>query len=609
MKKRVIVIIAIILAVIIAALTLGLTLSKCTGGKKIVQVVMVDTDKDNDNDTDDDTDDDDDDDDDDSDDEDDDFDPFMSDDITLDLGYDEDVVYKSSELVEDVSELYMLYANNDKDHIATTLYRGMTGSVYWGTEYLDLHAYNQHYTDEMIDKEFARFKELGLRVLRSGLWSEYMFTGDPENPWDADSPEMLRFYEFCKAADKYDLTVAPLFAWNYPAFLYGGGQYLDEVGYLYPREVDEDGNTRVIERWGTYFEYPDVDEMNRRLSEFVVAAMQGFKDHGVTNVEFVFLGNEPHEDGGSATGAFVDYQIDSFRAIHNALKAAGLRDDIKLIGPNQGVQTQRFGLAQAFMQRAPEVFDIYSSHGMTAVENSLADVYESDYTRFSGWVEKMEIHDLLNVKEIWSDEGNANADVYGEHGFDDTWIGVQLCSRYAAINNSGIGGLNVWQIFDQLWPTYYGTGGEYQFGAQVDGAAPSFYKTETPYSALYAISLYSKYMGSNQKGMGYGTSYKSEVEDIDSGLVISTVKRGDGHWSIMVVNNSTDPRTCQINFSESLGGATLYRYRYLASEANPATNFKIPTADCGFTNVGDTLIDTLPGGSVCVYSTYKEIAE
>ena len=611
MKKRVIAIIAIILAVIIAALALGLTLSKCTGGKKVVQVVMVDTDKDNDDDTDDDTNDDDDDDDDDfDDDEDDDFDPYKSDNITLDTGFTDYETHNPDDIVNssEESELFILNANNSKEHIATSLYRGMSGAMYWGTEFMEMNVFNQAYSEEMIDKEMGRFADLGLKVLRVGLFSDYGFTGNPENPWSADTPQMLNFYKFCRAADKHGLIVAPMFAWSYPNFLYGGSQYMSEVNYMYPRELDEDGNPIIVMNWGNYFEKPNVELMNERFSSWVVTAIQGFKDHGIENVDYAFFGNEPHEDGGTATGAFVDYQVGTFSAVHEALKAAGLRDRIKMIGPNQSCVTPRAGLAVAFMSRAPQVFDIYSSHYAMLGQTSVEDNYTNCAENYDGWMDKMDDFEIRNVKEFWLDESGGNANHFID-GYEDTWIGVIYCSMYTAAINSGISGMLPWQIFDQLWPQYYGSGGEYKFGVQKGGSAPSFYESERPYPMLYALSLFTKYMSSWDDVYGLGTSYRCEVEDESSGLHITMIQRGDGEYSIAVINPTTDDKSYQINLEETLGGATLYRYRYSAGEADVSLNFEVPKADIAFTNVEKTIVDTVPGGTVAIYSTIKDINE
>lgn len=614
MKKRIIAIIAAVLAVLIAVGVILFSLSRCndsTGKKTVIKKVVV-TNNDSD-DPDDDYNDDEDDyydddyyDDNGYDDDNYDDDPYDSDDINLSNGYDDAIVYRPSDIMTNSSELYQLNVNNDSANVASPFFRGTTGSVYWPTEYLDMNVYNQSYTPEMNDFELSRFADIGLTVLRTGFWTDWMFTGDPENPWDNDSEIMNKFYDFCRDADRYGLKVAPLFGWSYPCFLYGADQFLSEVNYMYPRKLDENGNRIVVERWGYYFEEPDTELMNQRFADWVVASIQGFKDHGITNVEYIFFGNEPREDGGTAEGAFVEYQLKTFSAAHEALKAAGLRDFVKIIGPNQSAVTPRAGLACAFLDRAPGVFDIISTHHSPYGADATEDRYSDAATIYDGWLEKMDDRNLRDKMEFWCDEYITNADKYGEHGAYDAWTGVQQCAGLVAATNAGVTGINYWQIFDQLWPGYFGSGGEYLYGAQRDGSCPTLYESMMPSATFYAHTLFTKYMSSNKNP---GVSYRCEAEDDTCGLYVTAVKLPSGDTSVMVVNHTTDERSYQLNFATAMGGKTMYRYLYNVATTVPNLQYNYLPADMAFTNVGDTLVDTVPGGSVVVYSTIKNVAE
>ena len=148
MKKRIIAIVAIILAVLIA---LAVIFVSCDGddkgGKKKQQVVIITKDDDDDGDEpveeepDEDPDEND--------------DPYAPDDITLDDGYNIDIVYSPSEIMESNSDFYQLSVNNNEENIASPFFRGTTGSVYWCTEYMDKNAFGQAYTEEMLDYEFS----------------------------------------------------------------------------------------------------------------------------------------------------------------------------------------------------------------------------------------------------------------------------------------------------------------------------------------------------------------------------------------------------------------------------------------------------------------------
>lgn len=602
-NKKVIAIIAVVLALLITAGTLAFIFVSCDGDeeggkKKKTVVVMTSNKKDNTDDSEEPDDYDD------YDDGDYDDDPYASDDITLDLGYTDSSKYSIDDLVDSKSEVYKLKSYN-ASQIAVTNWRGVFGSNYYPTEFMGPDVYGRSYTEEMLDLELTRYANMGLTHVRTLFWSDWSYTGDENDPWDWESERMLAFYDWCKKVESYGLQVVPMMGWSYACFLYGGDQYLSEVDYMYPKKYDADGNTIIVEQFGYWYQDPDCEEANRRFSRWVTEAYQAILDHGVTNLNSFLLGNEPHEDGGTATGAFVNYQIDTYSAVHEALKAAGLRDKVTLIGPNQSAPSGRAGLAQAFMDRAPDVFDVYSSHYTPLGQTAVDDVYSDAKTVYEGYMSRMDDHELRNNREFWLDEFLANGDKYNEFE-NDTYVGVQMCSSLVAAMNSGISGICVWEMVDQLWPDYYGSGGEYKYGVQLDGSLKSLYDSELPYSSYYAFSLITKYMS-----QANSTTYVSEAEDESSGLYIGTVQLADGNWSVVVVNMTTDEHDIDINFEKSMGGKTFYRYRYSAGDIEDKTTIaaKVLTADKGFKNVQKDILDTIPGGSVVVYSTIANLSD
>ena len=595
MKKKLIIIISIFLAVLIMALSLGLTLSKCTSNKKIVNVVVDADDTSSNNDTT-------------SDDQDssrnEDQDPYISDNISLSNGFTDYEAIDPNDFVNTKTEFIHLSANNNEENIASPFFRGITGTVYWSSEYLGLDPAGRQYTDEMIDMELERLRDAGIHYLRTGFWSDWMYTGNPDSPWDANTETMHRFYDWCKKVETYGMQVIIVFAWS-PTFVHGGSQYLSEVEYLYPRKTDENGNKIVMNLFGTWVEEPDTELTNKRYSEWCVALLDGLKEHDVKNAYHLLLGTEPRENGGSAEGAFVEYQLDTYKTLHNKLVETGYRDDVILIGPNQSNITTRAGLASRFMAEAPEVFDIYSTHYTVFGQTSVDDCYADAAVLYDGWMEKMDNFELRFKQEFWCDEYSVNADKFGEHGSIDPWMAIGGTAGLIAATNAGISGINYWQLFDQSWPDYYESGGEYINGIQSDGASPSLYESQTPYPSYYGLMLYSKYMSYGDKT---GVSYRCEGSVTD-GLYLAMARLSDGNWSIIVVNHTTDTKSFQIDIAESLGGATMYRYLYNVQTADSDVYATPITADKGFSNVKNILVDTLNGGSIAVYSTIKDIAE
>lgn len=608
-KKRVIAIIAAILALLIVATGILLILSKCNddeGGKKKVVVVVRDDEDDGDDedetpseeetpsDEDDDSD------------YEDDGDMYISDDIALDLGYTDDVVFDISELVEGDGDVYSIKIDNDEEPVCST-FKGLVGTVYHPSEYLDRDPHERKYTEEMLDLELTRYKEAGFKYVRTMFWSKWMWTGDENNPWDTETETMLRFYEWCKKLDEYGLEVIPMMMWSYASLFYGGTQYLVEVDYLIPFELDENGNRIMAYDFGFYHHQVDHEEQNRRLAKWVATTAKAFKDHGVTNHHGFFFGNEPHEDGGLAAGAFAHWQAESFLACERALAEAGFRnkgseDYLTLIGPNQSSTSGRAGLAKYFLENEKYngVFDVYSSHYTTKAQSSNDDVYADAEAVFNGYMEVMDLFEIRHTNEFWIDEHGSNGDHSDEEGnLNDTWYPVQIASNYVAAFNAGISAVSLWQFMDQTWPDYYGSGGEYEYGAQRSGATPSLYKTEVPWSMHYMMTLFSKFSQN-----GNAKTYKGHCDDSSSGLYASAHQLEDGTWTIYVINMTTDKRIFNLDFGKAIN-TTLYRYLYEAGSHKPTTGANIIVADKGFKNVGKTLTDTLDGGSVACYSGIK----
>ena len=125
---------------------------------------------------------------------------------------------------------------------------------------------------------------------------------------------------------------------------------------------------------------------------------------------------------------------------------------------------------------------------------------------------------------------------------------------------------------------------------------PAFQESTIPYNSWYSLSLLTKYIGR-------GTVYQSENA---FGIYISTIKRNDGNWSVVVTNyNVTDTDIC-INFEESMGRKTFYRHQYNPVTVEPTPDAEIIPASKRIRNVTNKIKDTIPGCTVTVYTTVTD---
>lgn len=591
MKKKIIVIVSIILSVAIVALTLGLTLSKCSG-KKIVQVVMVDQDKDKDDDdsSTNDTDNSDDDDTDDST-----GNGFLDEPIGTDLGFKDGEMENLSDLFDVKNEVYTLKSKNGSEPLCKT-FRGLTGTVYWPTEFTD-DVFGRHYTEDMMKEELRRLVDAGITHVRTQIQTSWVFSGNEDKPWDWECERMQEMYAYFRTMKEVGLTPIVVLFGSMAGIVYGGNNSAQaDSYYLTPRILDENGRPIVIEKWLVYFEIPDYEETYKRLAQYTVELYNACKDHDAEINDVMFF-TEPHEDGGSPTGAHGEMFVECFTTIHERLIKEGIRDKIKVYGPNQS--SKRGGLARLIMEQAPDTVDVYTSHFTPNGQVSTDDLYDTGLEVYRNYMQVMT--DFESEKEFWIDEFGLDGDIYvPQFDMSDAFRGTQQAGYMTAMMNAGISGFSAWQFLQKLWPDYIGSGGEFWYGVQLGGDMQSLFTNEAPFPSYYASTLYSKYSGRQN-----GKTYYSYAEDEMSGLYIGTVELEDGGWSIYVVNMTTDEKSFQIDFERSLCGKTLYRYLYSPETVNPTVKAEIIKADKGFKNVDKTLCDTLSGGSVAVYSTIE----
>ena len=152
------------------------------------------------------------------------------------------------------------------------------------------------------------------------------------------------------------------------------------------------------------------------------------------------------------------------------------------------------------------------------------------------------------------------------------------------------------------------------------GAMPSLFMSDVPRGEYYMWGLFARYNGF-KNGKVYRTNYTDEHRfrfkgdehdrvtslDVVSGLHLGVVQLENGGWTITVVNaDSIEDRQFMIDFEKTLGGVTLYRHTENVYTCERNTGAVIADVDKVFVGVKDKLKDTIPAGTVAVYTTIKD---
>lgn len=134
------------------------------------------------------------------------------------------------------------------------------------------------------------------------------------------------------------------------------------------------------------------------------------------------------------------------------------------------------------------------------------------------------------------------------------------------------------------------------------GDIPSLFKSATPYDQYYATGLFAKYNG-YKNGKSYRTSLHEDALMYE-GVYIGAVQLEDGSWTITVVNLNIDEAYIDVTFHKALN-QTLYRHVFDSGKNVPTPDARLADADKCFKDVKTKLYDTLPGGSVTIYTGLK----
>lgn len=438
--------------------------------------------------------------------------------------------------------------------------------------------------DEVANTEFDRLQNMGVHAVRSLFKFEWLDEGRNDGVWNWDSYKMKALYKWLKAMKDRNINVF-INPWSF-----GHITNLEEYRYWDTKGLYADTYEKTIENW----------------ANGMTEVMLKLQAKGFTNANGVLLFTEPiYADMREADPDIDNKYVYMVKLVDKKLKAAGIRQSIRLMGPNYS-NTDTL-LIEKCMTEAYDCLDIFSQHRYANLQeltsNTGPDVAAGEY---GGFVEKVKELNKAN-KPFWIDEYNVSAELekdgYGTStiGFDNIYRGLQQAVIYnSCMNMGGVNGMMIWTLADQQWPENRGNNKQAGFydGVLFHGLLPDMNKTMVPKSQYYAFSLLSKYTGT--KG---NTVYTTECESLE--ITVSATRLADGNWTFIVTNTNIENTLFKLNFEKQLNGLKLYRHQYVASEVKPTNAAKIIPANKTILNVKTGFTDVLKPYSVAVYTTVK----
>jgi len=494
-----------------------------------------------------------------------------------------------------------LYVNNY--NIVTENFRGFN-FVHQMYEYMPDNL-GRELTPEMIKLEYEIFKKMRVKNIRS-FYGSSLCWDNVKKEYDFESPHMQAFYKSCLEFQEMGIEIGITPQWQFK-------------GFLVPPIEGEALNTINIGRFYDAVEN-DIEATAKNFEKFIELSVKAFEAHGIHNIKYFYCFTEcnntfngENKELGKQLGLSSllkrDYLklVPIFRrfieAVDNGLKAAGKRDDYKIVAPcdnwraDDGSEPYSI-LVKYCCEHLADKVDIIGSHnGYDRNWNYRDDDYYAlPPTKLSDPLQRAKaIH-----KDFWVDEYNvAMHNQYLSSQKRETnldpYKGLALGAMVNSIMNMGYtSNLMIWTLFDQQWPDHNNDGG-FDKGVLVCGYYHNLLEKMQPTPSWYSAALISRYVGA-------GEVYECKVGE---STYISAIKRTDGEYTLVVTNYNNTYQTIKVDFAKGLGNKTFYRYSYNPATVQVKQGAELPSSDKSIDGVDTLLEDLIPAMSVAVYTTEK----
>lgn len=293
------------------------------------------------------------------------------------------------------------------------------------------------------------------------------------------------------------------------------------------RLAQEAGAQVLLQFWYDPKRYADADDVARRFAH-IVAEMRN--QHGLKAVRFVTMQNEPNDNGKDITS---DQYVRLYRALDQAMRTEGIRDDVQIIGGDLVSVNQADWIAMLGRELSP-VLDGYSIHAYWGYWDTAKLLRRIHETRQQVDSLPPEQRRPLYVTEFGVQGRRPKPNV--EPGFyDDGRVVTEVpaaCAQVAwfmmeALNN-GFAGTIQWDMYDAWYDRKMGYG--------VIGPAEGHFQKRPGYDLLQIFT----------EGVEPGAKVLRIDGGIQTGVIVLAVKNPDGRIATFLLNVSQEERVVRV---------------------------------------------------------------
>lgn len=423
------------------------------------------------------------------------------------------------------------------------------------------------------------------------------------------------------------LSFQPGYAWDEASSSYNWDSVYMKAFYRYAKVLKDNGMEIVInpnrnladpqagEPVCTPFkrasDAKNEDEYNRLYGEWVVELIKEvIIKRGFTNIKYLMYNTEANNigdvkaDNETAYYAehkkYFDLYLGRIKASDKAMRETGVRNYLKIVGPNAVTAPTAKGYEKHCgkrwlewaVQYGNDCIDIYSAHFYAYLTDYTQDAYHDLLKQEQEFVEIVK----PTGKEFWHDEFNTMKQGYSSatEKEDDPLQPTTLASMVLAMYEGGAQSSMLWYLFDVKWPESDLTAPPERFeGIHYGGVCPVSYESTIPYTSYYLWCA----LGSAIKTGDTVYSGSTTGENFHSVMF----KHADGTYSIVAVNITWDKTDVTFKLPVSLKGKEFTKTVYDPTTVTPTTEYK-PLEPMGTVKITNSFKDTIGSYQVVVYN-------
>ncbi len=446
----------------------------------------------------------------------------------------------------------------------------------------------RNYTEEQAKEELDRLKESGIKIVRLTVFASYDWYDEENNSWHFDDEKFYAQLRSLKEIQIRDIDMVINVEW---------GTAIQTSCHVF-------GDNR-------FYKFPFEKECEL-FGDFVYEFLKVLRENGISRAKYISFFSEPNNEKAAVFDGNKDSKYrekKSISAVHKKLKKEGIRDDYKFImgqtAIGDDIWNYTWQLIKPTYDAVNEYADIWAYHTYNRATTEYGNT-ASNFERILGAVnESIEDKLGLSAKNVWFDEYNAL-----EYGTDNSSIQrdelrirypLNLVSGMIALLNTGYKTVINWTFVDTLWiGSHNGKNNHidgWHDGVHCHGLMPNLMQSKIPYRSYYAYTLFSKFIKDGKIFRGENSEEKE--------MCCTAALNNDGSMAIAVINSGLLGRSFILNFNKELEQKTFYRHLFVCTEDYKDESATIISSDKVLKNVTNVLKDTLPAGSVAVYTTEK----